>query len=212
MHTNCPHINLKSLLILCLHQAPISTNIARHASSNAAVNPTVHPAGKESHRLQTLQQAEDQEMVVFKDVSIQQILNAKPNQAVSSVSKTDTVYSAIKKMNEMKVGALVVAENNEPVGMISERDYLNKVILRGFSSKDITVNGIVSPIYSNFSSNVLPDIMTKEIVTIPPTVTAGDCMNLMTQGRFRRILLLLNCPFFIRFLFRFFRNLHIHYF
>lgn len=83
-------------------------------------------------------------MVVFRDVSVQQILDHKAAgqlASVATVARTDTVYEAIKKMNAVRVGALVVVENGAPIGMISERDYLNKVILRGFSSKEIKVNG-----------------------------------------------------------------------
>jgi CBS domain-containing protein len=87
----------------------------------------------------------ENDMVVFRDVSVQQIIEHKTSSllgTVVTVSQTDTVYNAIKKMNATRVGALVVAEEGTPVGMISERDYLNKVILRGFSSKDLRVRGI----------------------------------------------------------------------
>lgn len=86
-------------------------------------------------------------MVVFRDVSVQNILDHKAAgqlASVATVSRNDTVYDAIKKMNAVRVGALVVIENGTPVGMISERDYLNKVILRGFSSKEIKVSGMFS--------------------------------------------------------------------
>jgi len=154
----------------------VSTTTTSSRFEGGAVPPFSETAVHEEHhrhkdpRLAALKDAE-KDLVVFKDLFISQILANKKNQNVSTVHKTDTVYSAIKKMNEMKVGALVVTEDDKPVGMISERDYLNKVILRGYSSKDITVN----------------DIMTHNIVTIPPTFTAGDCMNLMTKGRFRHI-------------------------
>lgn len=90
---------------------------------------------------------EQKDVVVFHDVSVQQILDHKAGGQVASVatvSPNDTVYSAIKKMNSVRVGALVVTDDQgKPVGMISERDYLNKVILRGFSSKEITVKGML---------------------------------------------------------------------
>jgi len=164
----------------------VPTRFMRHNSTKPA-EPTKQPGSpqpqfsetivreesfqRKDNRLAAMAHAKEKDLVVFKDLSVAQILAAKKSHEVSTVRKTDTVYSAIKKMNEMKVGALVVVEDDKPVGMISERDYLNKVILRGFSSKDITVN----------------DIMTREIVTIPPHVTAGDCMEIMTERRFRHI-------------------------
>jgi len=130
--------------------------------------PTLRPV--KDHRVNALKEAE-KDLVVFKDISVAHILASKKRQEVATVSKTDTVYDAIKKMNEIKVGALVVVDNGIPVGMISERDYLNKVVLKGHSSKAITVN----------------DIMTRDVVTILDSVTAGECMHMMTEGRFRHI-------------------------
>lgn len=114
-------------------------------------------------RLVAMKQVKDEkDMVVFRDVSVQQILDHKAGgqlATVATVSKTDTVYSAIKKMNAVRVGALVVAdEQGKPVGMISERDYLNKVVLRGFSSKEITVNG-TSQLACCFSLNIISQIL-----------------------------------------------------
>lgn len=94
------------------------------------------------------EQQVEKDMVVFKDISVQQILDLKAAgqpASVATISPMETVYNAIKKMNSARVGALVVAdEQGRPVGMISERDYLNKVILRGFSSKEIAVKGTFS--------------------------------------------------------------------
>lgn len=166
-------------------QTPLVTTIVRNNSitskqekvttTGAADNaPLTHPP-KDS-RLQAMKEnKQDDNTLIFHDVSVKQILaikqGYKANMPVSTVSKDDTVYEAVKRMNAARVGALVVLENNTPVGMISERDYLNKVVLRGFSSKQIKV----------------ADIMTSDIVTVTPEVSAGDCMELMTKGRFRHL-------------------------
>jgi len=88
---------------------------------------------------------DEKDMLVWKDITVQQILDQKAGgqpAKLATVSPKDTVYNAIKMMSAAHIGALVVAdETSTPVGMISERDYLNKVIVRGFSSKDISVKG-----------------------------------------------------------------------
>jgi predicted transcriptional regulator len=134
--------------LITITQAPaVAPNIIRrHVSNNP--NPALAPEPPKDTRLDAMREAEKEDIKVFKDVSVQQILESKKNPAVATVHKTDTVYSAIKKMNAMKVGALVVVENDSPVGVISERDYLNKVILKGHSSKDITVSGISLPLFA----------------------------------------------------------------
>eukprot|EP01111_Echinosteliopsis_oligospora_P011849 TRINITY_DN39_c0_g1_i1.p1 TRINITY_DN39_c0_g1~~TRINITY_DN39_c0_g1_i1.p1 ORF type:complete len:214 (-),score=55.16 TRINITY_DN39_c0_g1_i1:151-792(-) len=114
----------------------------------------------------------DEDLKVFKDASIQSILDSKQKIPITTVKKDETVYNAIKKMNSAKVGALAILnDNGEPIGMFSERDYLNKVILRGYSSKEIKVE----------------DVMTTSVTTVQPTASAGECMDMMTQGRFRHI-------------------------
>ena len=208
----------------CLQSPAVTTrlincNYTTPAPAPASVkdnNPT-QPPEKGSNRLAAVSEVkEEKDMVVFRDVKVKQILDHKTAgqvATVATVSRTDTVFSAIKLMNSVRVGALVVVDaEGKPVGMISERDYLNKVILRGFSSKDITVNGmtllyhIFSPLIhiltyipfihpsssiSSLSSTPFnvwyADIMTSDIKTITADVTAGDCMEMMTQGRFRRI-------------------------
>lgn len=101
--------------------------------------------------------------------TIRQILAKK--QAVYSTSPQATVYDALKQMADRNVGALVVLQQGELVGIFSERDYARKVALLGKSSRDTPVS----------------EIMTSKVVTIDPDRTAGECMALMTEKRFRHV-------------------------
>src|SRR5258707_13739633 len=81
------------------------------------------------------------------------------------------VLDAIQLMADKNVGALAVVEKGELVGIISERDYTRKVILKGKSSKDTPVR----------------DIMTQEPVTAHPTDSVSECMQVMTDKRVRHL-------------------------
>jgi len=113
-----------------------------------------------------------EEVVIFQDVKVEHILANKATHVVVTVSPKETVYEAIKKMSDLKVGALVVTNNEDkPIGMISERDYMTKIALKGLSSKHAPVQ----------------DIMTVKVQTTSPKTGASECMKLMTNGRFRHI-------------------------
>jgi CBS domain-containing protein len=102
--------------------------------------------------------------------TVQQMLQAKSG-PVLSVSQTSTVFDALTLMARHEVGALVVLERGDLVGMFSERDYARKVILHGKSSKDVTV----------------ADIMTTQVLAVRPANTVEDCMALMTDKRVRHL-------------------------
>ena len=101
--------------------------------------------------------------------TIRQILAGKKD--VYSVSPGATVYEALTTMAAKNVGALLVVEDGRLVGIFSERDYARKVVLLGKSSHDTVVS----------------EIMTAKVVTIDPGRTAGECMALMTEKRFRHV-------------------------
>lgn len=90
---------------------------------------------------------------------------------VYSVGPTATVYEALELMADKNVGALVIAEQGRLVGILSERDYARKVILRGRTSADTRVS----------------EIMTTEVRTVAPTGTIDECMELMTDHRIRHL-------------------------
>jgi CBS domain-containing protein len=102
--------------------------------------------------------------------TVAQLLNIKGAE-VFSVTPQDSVLHAIEVMATRHVGALLVMSQGSLIGIISERDYARKVILKNRSSHDTPVN----------------DIMTSPAVSVTPDHTVHQCMQLMTEGRFRHL-------------------------
>ena len=102
--------------------------------------------------------------------TVNQLLQAKGTQ-IFSVAPTDSVLRAIEIMATRHVGALLVMTQGSLIGIISERDYARKVILKNRSSHDTPVS----------------EIMTAPAVTVTPADTVHHCMQLMTEGRFRHL-------------------------
>ena len=99
------------------------------------------------------------------------LLACKKVSSVWSIGPNATVIDAIGLMDEKNVGALPVVENGKLVGIVSERDYTRKIILKGRSSKDTPVS----------------DIMTKQILTVNPSSRVTECMQIMTDKRVRHL-------------------------
>jgi len=95
---------------------------------------------------------------------------------VWTVGPDTTVFDAIQLMSDKNVGALVVKENDKMVGMMSERDYTRKIILKGKSSKTTPVR----------------EILSETVVSVTPTTTVQECLRLMTQSRIRHLPVLQN--------------------
>ena len=98
------------------------------------------------------------------------ILNDK-GRNIWSLAPDATVYEAIEQMAEKGVGALLVMEGQRLVGIVSERDYARKVILKGKSSREIEVR----------------EIMSYPVVCAPPEMTVDQTMVLMTEKRVRHL-------------------------
>ena len=102
--------------------------------------------------------------------TIDAILNQKSGD-VWSVEPDATVYEAVAKMAEKNVGALVVMEGDILVGIISERDYTRKVMLRGKRSRETQVS----------------EIMSTHLTTVGPKESVDHCLQYMTDKRVRHL-------------------------
>jgi CBS domain-containing protein len=108
-------------------------------------------------------------------MTVNQILNEKGNE-VYSIPSTITVYEALRIMGERNVGAVLVIEDNVLKGILSERDYARKIVLKNKASKDTFVH----------------EIMDKEIISVKPTDDLEYCMDLITNKRVRHLPVLLD--------------------
>ena len=102
--------------------------------------------------------------------TVREVLQKK-RRDVWSISPDATVYEAIELMAEKRVGALLVLEQTKLVGIISERDYARKVILRGRSSKETPVR----------------EIMTTPVIFVEPQYSVDECMKIITEHRIRHL-------------------------
>lgn len=102
--------------------------------------------------------------------TVKHILKGKPA-VVYAVSSNDSVLDALQLMMEKNISALLVIEENELLGIFTERDYARKIILQGKSSKN-------TPIY---------EAMTSKPYTISSNESIDNCMELMTSKHFRHL-------------------------
>ncbi|MBP0622016.1 CBS domain-containing protein [Cupriavidus consociatus] len=100
-----------------------------------------------------------------------QVLESKPTQAIYSIPPTATVYAALQLMAEKGIGALLVIEHGDIMGILSERDYARKVILMQRTSRETLVR----------------DIMTTSVIYVSAGQSTDECMALMTKHRLRHL-------------------------
>ena len=98
------------------------------------------------------------------------LLRAKGS-AIYTISSEQTVYEAIVDMVRHNVGSLLVLEGDEPVGIITERDYLREIALRGRTSRNTEVK----------------EIMSRTVIAVDPERSLDDCMAIMTERRVRHL-------------------------
>lgn len=100
---------------------------------------------------------------------VRHMLAGKPH--VHAVRPDDTVFDALHLMAQVNIGAVLVIEDGEVRGIMSERDYARKMVLHGKSSRDTQVR----------------EVMTTRVITVPPDWTCEQCMALMTDKHIRHL-------------------------
>ena len=102
--------------------------------------------------------------------TLKQLL-ANKNRPLAVVAPSDSVFHALTVMSENNVGALLVLDGEQLVGLFSERDYARKIILHGKTSKETLVS----------------EIMSDKVAYVTPSSTLDECMALMTEKHFRHL-------------------------
>jgi len=90
---------------------------------------------------------------------------------IHSITSQSSVYDCVLKLNQLGIGALLVIDNDKLEGIISERDIIRKILGQRINPEKITVK----------------EIMTKNLVTVPPTMTVQEAMRIVTEKRFRHL-------------------------
>lgn len=102
--------------------------------------------------------------------TVRQLLDAK-SPAIHAIAPDAPVLDAIRLMAEARIGAVLVMDGPQLVGILSERDYARKVVLQGRASADTPVR----------------DIMTSRVLTATSVDTSDHCMQMMTEHRIRHL-------------------------
>jgi CBS domain-containing protein len=103
--------------------------------------------------------------------TLQQLLDGKKHKEVISIAPHRPVFDALVILAEYKIGALIVLDGENLVGIFSERDYAREVILKGKSSKTTAIS----------------EVMTSKVLSAKPAETVEYAMSLMTEHRIRHL-------------------------
>lgn len=101
---------------------------------------------------------------------VRNIIHTKGNNVYSVPSNT-TVYNALMLMLEKGIGALLIIDDDNFIGIFTERDYARKLIVKGKASKD----------------TLIKDVMTTNPITVTLDTSIEDCMKLMSERKFRHL-------------------------
>ncbi len=103
--------------------------------------------------------------------AVADILKSKTSQTVHAIGPDDSVFDALQRMADKRVGALLVMEGDAIVGILTERDYARKIALKGRTS----------------ALTLVRDVMTTAVMFVRPNQTSEECMALMTDNRLRHL-------------------------
>lgn len=103
--------------------------------------------------------------------AVADILKSKSDNTVHAIAPGDSVLDALERMADKHIGALLVMEGENVVGIFTERDYARKIALMGRTS----------------AVTLVSDAMTANVMYVSPTQTSQECMALMTENRLRHL-------------------------
>ncbi|WP_031527281.1 MULTISPECIES: CBS domain-containing protein [Dyadobacter] len=102
---------------------------------------------------------------------VQHVMGNKPVNAIWSVTQDNTVFEALELMAAKNIGAVLVLEDEELIGIFSERDYARKVILQGRASRDTLIR----------------EVMTSKVITVETLDKIEECMQIMSDKHIRHL-------------------------
>lgn len=103
--------------------------------------------------------------------SVAHILKSKSDTTIHAISPTASVFEALERMASKNIGALLVMEGQQVLGIFTERDYARKIALKGRSAPQ----------------TLMREVMTPSVMFVTPQQTSEQCMALMTENRLRHL-------------------------
>ncbi len=99
------------------------------------------------------------------------LLEKKTKTKLYTIEPEDSFQDAVELMSENRISALLVLQNDKMVGIVSERDYIRKAAPKRIAPWDITVG----------------ELMTEEVIVVPPSENIQSCMQIMSKNKFRHL-------------------------
>jgi CBS domain-containing protein len=103
--------------------------------------------------------------------TIKELLDDKGQGTVHAIGPDETVFTAVTKMVEMNIGALLITQDDSIMGIMTERDYLRFITVKGRTARDTPVR----------------EVMTRKVIYVTPDTALNEVMNIMTNARIRHV-------------------------